>query len=51
MLADKYAEAVRSVAPSVHVKLIDGINHMGVVSDPRAVSVIADDVAKAASGS
>src|ERR1700675_3410068 len=50
MLADKYAGAVHAVAPSVEVKLIDGVNHMGVVSDPRAVSVIADDVAKGESG-
>jgi alpha-beta hydrolase superfamily lysophospholipase len=45
MLADKSAEAVHAVAPSVDVKLIDGINHMGIVSAPKAVSVIADDVA------
>ena len=35
MLADKYAEAVHAVAPSVDVKLIDGVNHMGIVSAPR----------------
>jgi pimeloyl-ACP methyl ester carboxylesterase len=29
MLADKYAEAVRGVAPPVTVKLIDGISHIG----------------------
>jgi pimeloyl-ACP methyl ester carboxylesterase len=45
MLADKYVEAVRGVAVPVNVKLIDGVNHMGVVSSPAAVSVIADDVA------
>ena len=45
MLADKYAEAVRGITPPVNVKLIDGVNHMGIVSDPAAVSVIADDVA------
>src|SRR5216683_7119823 len=45
MLADKYAEAVRSIAPQVNVKLIDGVNHMGIVSSPAAISVIADDVA------
>ncbi len=33
MLADKYAEAVRGIAPAVDVKLIDGVNHMGIVSD------------------
>lgn len=45
MLADKYAEAVHAVAPSVDVKLIDGVNHMAVVSARKAVSAIADDVA------
>jgi alpha-beta hydrolase superfamily lysophospholipase len=47
MLADKYAEAVRSITPPVNVKLIDGVNHMGIVSGPAAISVIADDVATA----
>lgn len=45
MLAEKYAEAVRGIAPPVNVKLIDGVNHMGIVSDPTAVSDIAVDVA------
>jgi alpha-beta hydrolase superfamily lysophospholipase len=45
MLADKYAEAVRGAPRPVDVKLIDGVNHMGIVSNPAAVSVIADDVA------
>jgi alpha-beta hydrolase superfamily lysophospholipase len=45
MLADKYAEAVHGVAPSVDVKLIDGVNHMGIVTVPKAVSAVADDVA------
>jgi alpha-beta hydrolase superfamily lysophospholipase len=47
MLADKYVEAVRGITPPVDVKLIDGANHMGIVSNPAAVSVIADDVATA----
>jgi alpha-beta hydrolase superfamily lysophospholipase len=51
MLAGKYAEVVRGMTPPVEVELIDGVNHMGVVSDPRAISVVADNVAKAASGS
>lgn len=46
MLADKYASAVHAVAPSIDVKLIDGVNHMGIVSDPKAVSTIAGDVAR-----
>jgi alpha-beta hydrolase superfamily lysophospholipase len=45
MLADKYAEVVHAVAPSVDVKLIDGVNHMGIVTVPKAVSAVADDVA------
>ena len=45
MFADKYAEAVKGAAVPVDVKLIDGVNHMGIVSTPRAVSIIADDVA------
>jgi alpha-beta hydrolase superfamily lysophospholipase len=43
MLADKYAEAVRDF-PRVDVRLIEGVNHMGIVSVQKAVSVIADDV-------
>lgn len=42
MVPGKYQEAVGNRAI---VKLIDGINHMGIVGDPAAVSVIADDVA------
>jgi alpha-beta hydrolase superfamily lysophospholipase len=45
MRSDKYAEAVRGLAQPVDVKLIEGINHMGIVSAPKAVSVIAEDVA------
>jgi alpha-beta hydrolase superfamily lysophospholipase len=45
MLADKYADAVHAVVPSVDVKLIDGSNHMAIVSAPNAVSAIAEDVA------
>jgi pimeloyl-ACP methyl ester carboxylesterase len=43
MLADKYREAVGDHAT---VRIIDGVNHMGIVSNPAAISVIADDVAK-----
>jgi alpha-beta hydrolase superfamily lysophospholipase len=45
MLPDKFADAVHAVAPNVDVKLIDGINHMQIVSAPEAVAAIADDVA------
>ena len=52
MIADKYAEAVRGIQPAIDVKLIDGINHMGIVTAPKAVSAIADDVAtRGAAGS
>ena len=51
MLVDKYAPAVHAVAPAVDVKLIDGVNHMGIVSAPKAISIIADKVAKGGSGS
>jgi alpha-beta hydrolase superfamily lysophospholipase len=48
MFPDRYSDAVGARVP---VKLIDGVNHMGIVSDPAAVSAIADDVAKAGAGS
>jgi alpha-beta hydrolase superfamily lysophospholipase len=48
MFPDKYQAAV---GPNVPVKLIDGVNHMGIVSAPAAIAVIVDDVAKAGSGS
>jgi pimeloyl-ACP methyl ester carboxylesterase len=44
MVADKYDSAVRSVVPSAVVRLVKGVNHMGIVSDPAAVSLIAEDV-------
>jgi alpha-beta hydrolase superfamily lysophospholipase len=48
MFPDKYKDAV---GPSVPVRLLEGVNHMGIVSDPAAVSVIAEDVMKAGGGS
>jgi alpha-beta hydrolase superfamily lysophospholipase len=45
MLSDKYADAVHAVLPQADVKLIEGIDHMGVVSTPSAVNAIAEDVA------
>jgi pimeloyl-ACP methyl ester carboxylesterase len=44
MLSDKYADAIHAVRPEAEVKLIEGIDHMGVVSTPRAVNEIADYV-------
>ncbi|WP_439359850.1 alpha/beta hydrolase [Bradyrhizobium sp. DASA03007] len=52
MISDKYAEAVQAIKPSVDVKVIEGVNHMGIVTNPKAVSVIAEDVAtRGAAGS
>lgn len=51
MLADNYAEAVRGVGPKIEVKLIDGVNHMGIVGNPAAISAIADDVATSGANS
>ncbi|MES2195579.1 MAG: alpha/beta fold hydrolase [Pseudomonadota bacterium] len=51
MFPDKYAEAVRGAPVAVDVRLIDGINHMGIVSVPRAISIVADEVAQGGSGS
>jgi alpha-beta hydrolase superfamily lysophospholipase len=42
MLPGKYQEIVGDRVP---VRIIDGIDHMGIVGDPAAVSIIADDVA------
>jgi hypothetical protein len=42
---------VRGIAPSVDVKLIDGVDHIGIVSDPHAVSAVADEVVKGRIGS
>jgi alpha-beta hydrolase superfamily lysophospholipase len=41
MFPDKFSEAV---GPRVPVRLIDGVNHMAIVSAPAAISVIADDI-------
>ena len=49
MIPDKYS-GLRS-EHRVAVNLIDGVNHMEIVSAPTAVSLIADDVAKAGGGS
>ena len=41
MLSGKYQEAVGNRAA---VRIIDGIDHMGIVANPAALSIIADDV-------
>jgi len=43
MISDQYPAAV---GPRVPVHIIDGVNHMAVVSAPAAVNAIAEDVAK-----
>jgi alpha-beta hydrolase superfamily lysophospholipase len=48
MFPDKYSDAVGQRTP---VRLINGVNHMGIVSDPAAVSVIADELVQAGSRS
>lgn len=50
MISDKYAEAVQVIKPSVDVKVLEGINHMGMVTNPKAVSAIAEDVATRGAG-
>jgi alpha-beta hydrolase superfamily lysophospholipase len=51
MLADKYADTVHAVSPSVEVKLIDGVDHMGIVCNAQGVAAVADYVANARIGS
>ena len=51
MLADKYADTVHAVSPSVEVKLIDGVDHMGIVGNAQGVAAVADYVANARTGS
>lgn len=46
MFADKYAAAMQDF-PNIGVRVLDGPNHMGLIYDPHAASIIADDVAKA----
>jgi hypothetical protein len=48
ILSDKIREAIGDRAI---IRIIDGINHMGIVSDPAAISIIADDVAKSGANS
>jgi alpha-beta hydrolase superfamily lysophospholipase len=52
MFADKYADVVRGAAVPVDVRLIEGIDHMGIVASPKAVAIVVDDVAtRGAAGS
>lgn len=52
MISDKYADTVQAIKPAIDVRIIDGVNHMGIVTNPKAVSAIAEDVAtRGAAGS
>jgi alpha-beta hydrolase superfamily lysophospholipase len=44
IVSEKFHETVGDRAT---IRIIEGVNHMGIVSNPAAVSVIADDVATA----
>ena len=46
MYADKYADAVRASAARVEVRLLDNVDHVGIVNAPAAVAAIADAVAQ-----
>jgi alpha-beta hydrolase superfamily lysophospholipase len=48
MFPEKYKDAFDQRA---QVRLIDGVDHIGIMSDAVAVSIIADDVVKGGSGS
>jgi alpha-beta hydrolase superfamily lysophospholipase len=48
LFPDRFQEAV---GQRIQVKLIAGVDHMGIVSDPAAVSAIADEMVKAGSAS
>lgn len=44
MFADRYREAMQS-KPGIDVRIIDNTNHMDIVSTPRVIAVVADDLA------
>lgn len=44
MISERYAETVQAIKPSVDVKIIEGVNHMGMVTSPKAINAIAEDV-------
>ncbi|MBR0786566.1 alpha/beta hydrolase [Bradyrhizobium iriomotense] len=50
MISDKYGATVQAIKPSVDVKVLDGINHMGIVTNPKAISIIAEDIATRGAG-
>ena len=42
--ADRYADALQDVRSLVDLRLIDGLGHMAMVADPRALAAITDAV-------
>lgn len=40
--ADRYAPLIHGVRPDVPVSLVAGVNHMGMVTDPRALTAITE---------
>ena len=50
MISAKYAATVQAIKPDIDVKLIEGVNHMGMVTNPKAVNAIAEDVATRGAG-
>ena len=44
MVSDKYRDAA---GPHATVRIIEGVDHMGIVSNPAAVGAIAEAVAQA----
>jgi pimeloyl-ACP methyl ester carboxylesterase len=51
MLADRYADVVHEALPAAEVRLIDGVDHMGIVCSPQGVAAVADYVANTRTGS
>ena len=45
MFAQKYEEAVKGTTPKINIRILDGANHMDVVSSARFTDVVAEDVA------
>jgi alpha-beta hydrolase superfamily lysophospholipase len=45
MFSEKYADAVRGAKVAVDVRVLEGINHMAIVAAPKAISIVAEDVA------
>ena len=51
MFADKYADTIHAVTPAADVKLIDGVDHMGIVGSTQGVTAVADYIVNTRTGS